>query len=354
MCLLRNEKLLQKPEISERTIMINEMIRAYSQKHKRIIAPLMGYPGLQLSKQAKTKAQLDHTAHYDTIMALVDNFQPDIVFPLMDLSREVHALGRKAVFHAIPLKDEISGDYTPRMLSMLDKRELLDSQRFSEYLRALQLLSKSISSEQILCAYLCAPVTLAGMIMGIDKMALALLMNPESVHDLLRVCQTKLQNILPLLAEAGANAVCFLEPTASLLSPAQAQEFSLNYLTSLFSTSKMLKIDTIIHICGNTKPVFSQMADTGADILSLDSPACGINLQAVAETLPTQIIMGNLNPTGTLLIGKPEDVKTEVNDLLASMKNFPEFILSTGCDLPENTPIANIKAFFLAAREYKL
>lgn len=313
----------------------------------------MGYIGLQYTASAKLKAQLEHTAHYDTIMALVDNFQPDIVFPLMDLSREVHALGRKSVFHAIPLKAEIAGDYSPRLLAQLEKRELLDSARLTEYLLTLQHLSKSISNDQILCAYLCGPISFAGMVMGIDKLALALLLNPESVHDLLKVCQTKLADLIPHLKEAGAQAICFLEPTASLLSPDQAQEFSLDYLSPLIFTSQNLNLDTVLHICGNTKPILPQMAATSADVLSLDSPHTGICLPALIEDLSTQIIlMGNLNPTGLILTGNAADIKKEVNTLLTDLKNYPDFILSTGCDLPESTPLANIRALFHTAREY--
>ena len=323
-------------------------------QNKRLIAPLLGYPGIQFTNYSKTQVQLEHQAHYETIMALTNNFQPNIVFPLMDLSREVHALGRKAVFHHLPLKDEIIGEYSPSMISKIENRKLLDSERITEYLLTLELLKKSISSSQILCAYISGPVSLAGMIMGMDNLALSLLLNPDAVHDLLTVCYQKLNDLLPHLKSAGAQAICFLEPTASLLSPLQATKFSLDYLTPLISATSELDIDSIIHICGNTSSIIELMTDTGASALSLDSPATGIVLSDIFHKFSSlPVLMGNINPSGTILSGTPQEVRSEVHNLLNSMKDVSDFILSTGCDLPQETPLSNIKAFFEAARDYK-
>ncbi|MDP8221315.1 MAG: uroporphyrinogen decarboxylase family protein, partial [Candidatus Stygibacter frigidus] len=322
-------------------------------QNKRLIAPLLGYPGIQYTNNSKTQVQLEHEAHYETIMALTDNFQPDIVFPLMDISREVHALGRKAVFHHLPLKDEIIGDYFPGMISQIEKRVLLDSERITEYLLTLELLKKSMASNQMLCAYISGPVSLAGMIMGMNNLALSLLLNPDAVHNLLSLCLHKLNELLPHLKSAGAQAICFLEPTASLLSPLQATEFSLDYLTQLISTTSDLELDSIIHICGNTSSIIELMTQTGASAISLDSPATGIVLSDIFNKFSSlPVLMGNINPSGAILTGTPQEVRSEVDNLLDSMKDVPDFILSTGCDLPQESSLTNIKAFFDAARNY--
>ena len=64
--------------------------------------------------------------------------------------------------------------------------------------------------------------------------------------------------------------------------------------------------------------------------------------------------MRNVNPTGVLLKGKPQDVESEVSDLLKRMSSYPNFVLSTGCDLPQETPLENIHAFMRAGRSYRL
>ena len=50
--------------------------------------------------------------------------------------------------------------------------------------------------------------------------------------------------------------------------------------------------------------------------------------------------------------GSPEQVRAAVGDLLERTRDFPNFVLSTGCDVPPQTPLANIDAFFGALREW--
>jgi uroporphyrinogen decarboxylase len=42
-----------------------------------------------------------------------------------------------------------------------------------------------------------------------------------------------------------------------------------------------------------------------------------------------------------------------VQDLLGKMSPYPNFVLSTGCDLPQETPLANIRAFVEAGRAWR-
>jgi uroporphyrinogen decarboxylase len=47
-------------------------------------------------------------------------------------------------------------------------------------------------------------------------------------------------------------------------------------------------------------------------------------------------------------------VREEVSSLLRSMDSYPNFVLSTGCDLPEDVPLENIAAFMQTGREYRI
>ena len=41
-----------------------------------------------------------------------------------------------------------------------------------------------------------------------------------------------------------------------------------------------------------------------------------------------------------------EKITSEMNSLTKKMEGISDFILSTGCDLPQETPIENISLFF--------
>ena len=97
-----------------------------------------------------------------------------------------------------------------------------------------------------------------------------------------------------------------------------------------------------------------KMVRSGVHGVSLDSPDVGVDLAAVAKGLPEGIVaIGNVNPATTMRFGSPTEVRRQVDQLLKSMESFPNFILSTGCDLPQETPVENIRVFMEAGRAWK-
>ena len=68
--------------------------------------------------------------------------------------------------------------------------------------------------------------------------------------------------------------------------------------------------------------------------------------EVLREVPPTALAMGNIDPVSVMKDGTADDVRQAVADLLERTRNFPNFVLSTGCDVPPHTPIANIEAFF--------
>jgi uroporphyrinogen-III decarboxylase len=91
------------------------------------------------------------------------------------------------------------------------------------------------------------------------------------------------------------------------------------------------------------------MIDTGAEGLSLDSV---VDFPAVAASLPPEVVLiGNVDPVGVMRDGTPAAVRAAVTSLCDSMRRYPNYILSTGCDLPPDTPFENIAAFMETGRK---
>jgi len=53
---------------------------------------------------------------------------------------------------------------------------------------------------------------------------------------------------------------------------------------------------------------------------------------------------------GVFKQGTPESIRSAVSDLLAKTKDYPNFVISSGCDLPPFVPEENIKAFLDAIK----
>jgi len=58
------------------------------------------------------------------------------------------------------------------------------------------------------------------------------------------------------------------------------------------------------------------------------------------------LVMGNVDPVATLKDGTVEGVRAQTLALLNKCSKYPNFIPSSGCDIPPLTPWENIEAFF--------
>lgn len=99
------------------------------------------------------------------------------------------------------------------------------------------------------------------------------------------------------------------------------------------------------------------------DILGLDGILrCGasgyhfgnaISMAEMLEKVPEDtLIMGNLDPAGVFRNGTPETVRQETIKLMEACCRYPNFVVSSGCDIPPATPWENIHAFFGAVDEF--
>jgi uroporphyrinogen decarboxylase len=194
--------------------------------------------------------------------------------------------------------------------------------------------------------YVIGPFTMAGELMGANDIAMQAMLNPELVAELVNFSLEVISEYANALFNAGADAIAVLEPLAVILSLKKYKEFSLYPFKKLVSNLNNKPL--ILHICGNTNHLIKSMLDSGAVGLSLDSV---INFEELKKIIPQEItLMGNLNPVKIFLQSTPDQVAEATKSLKESMKDTKNFILSSGCDLPLNTPLKNIEAFMKAAR----
>jgi len=345
--------LLKKPSMKHSNLA--SLAKEQYRLKKRLIAPLMGFPGLEMINSTIKLGQQNYKIHFEAIKILVETFHPDIVFPLMDISVEANAIGRYTLFPVDDTATIPNAAFDLNHIDTLPKIDINADTRALGYVKLTELLKRNISSEILKGVYVTGPYTLAALILGAEETAKSIILNPEGLHRLIEYSVDIIKNYTTLLIKSGAQIVCILEPSASMLGHAHFREFSGDYVKQISALCDEYGVDSIYHICGNTTHLIKSMAESGVSGLSLDSPDSGVNLaQAITEVPEDVVIIGNINPSGKILTGSPVEVKEEVNKLLRSVDRFPNFILSTGCDLPKNTPLENIEAFMEAGRAYRV
>ncbi len=314
---------------------------------KPFAVPLMGYPGIQLTGDTMKDVILFPDRQFEALKALVDTFNPPAIFPMMDLTVEASGLGLEVEFPeddvAYVRKHPIhEGDD----LSALKTVDLLSAPRVRNYLQVVEAIAKTFGG--IHGGYVIGPLSLAGLLMGVENLALALLDNAFFVRELLSILSEKLARVALAEESAGADIITILDPTAMIISPLQFDVFVKPAIQRII---RDLKAMSLLHICGHAGHLVGHMGQTGVDGLSLDYQ---VNLVQAEERVPPEVIIwGNLNPVDVFLKGIPESVKEQAKNLLTEMEKFDNFVLSSGCDLPAHTPLENIQAFFEAVSEWK-
>lgn len=339
--------------MSER--LLNHILSIAKHENRRLVAPLLGLPGIKLASSNLKLAQQNYREHFKVLNKIYDVFQPDIIFQLMDLSVEANALGKLTIFPKFDSATIIQDDIMLDSISAIEQVDITADSRALGYIETMRVMSKNFPSKILRCAYVTGPYTLAALLIGAEEAAVSVHQKPDELHKLCSLATNKILDYSRLLISAGAQIICILEPSGVMLSPKEFLEFSVEYTNSISSQCQKLGAASVYHVCGNSMHLIDQMADSQVDALSLDSFEAGVSLPRVANLLKKEkVLIGNISPTNVMLNGSPEEVKIKVTELLKEMNSYPYFILSTGCDLPLETPLENIYAFMNAGKKYRL
>jgi len=312
------------------------------------IVPLLGFPGRQITRSSIKQNVFNSGVHFLSLLGLVDRFQPDAVFPMMDLTLEANALGSSVRYDlmAPPSVDDHLID-TEEDLDKVYPVDILRDGRVQAFLETMKLMSAHFKIPA--AGYVIGPFTLASQLMGASQAAKAVIKKPDFLERVLAFTTHVIGNYARALVEAGASMICVLEPSSMMLSPVQFERFSGQFLTRLYSK---FDANPILHICGDTTHLIDAMVGTGAEGLSLDSM---VDFPVVIDQIPEEVVLiGNINPVEIMLLAEPAEVYARTRQLVEAMAGRPNFILSTGCDLPEDTPFENLDAFMSAGHNLPL
>ena len=177
-----------------------------------------------------------------------------------------------------------------------------------------------------------------------------IMLEPELVHILLEKTTKFLIEYAKAFKEHGAHGIIIAEPVAGLLSPDLCDEFSSKYVKKIVDNVQDDNFIVILHNCGNTENLVSSMLSTGSKLYHFGNV---VDLAAILTQVPSNIIVsGNIDPATIFRNGTSDDVRTETMRLLEKTSNYNNFIISSGCDIPPETPMENIDAFFEIVRKY--
>jgi uroporphyrinogen decarboxylase len=151
--------------------------------------------------------------------------------------------------------------------------------------------------------------------------------------------------------KTGVNGVVLAEPVTGLLSPDLAREFSEPYVRKITEAVRDENFIVIYHNCGNaTIRMIDSILAVGADAYHFGN---AIDMSEMMKHIPENtIVMGNIDPAGQFRGGSPESIRKATLDLMSKCCKYPNFVISSGCDIPPLSSWDNIEAFFAAVEEF--
>jgi len=226
--------------------------------------------------------------------------------------------------------------------------------RLPFHLEVTKLIKDYVKDEVPVFSYVPGPFTLAGLLRGSEKFLLDILRKPQFVKKLIDVATEASVAFALAKIKSGADIIVVADPTASssIISPEMFKSFSLPAIKKVFKSVVEAGAVPSLHICGNTEPILELMVESGAKILEIDHL---VDLRIAKEKVGSRVcLQGNIDPSLELLMGSPKEVYSSALQCIEMAGKQGGFILSSGCEVPLNTPWENLVAMVEASRNYPL
>ena len=328
---------------------MKQMVRDIIGSPRRRAVPVLTSPGIEWIGAKPREVFQNGALQFQCIEALAAETPSDILVTFMDLSVEAEAFGAPVCYsdHENPT---ISGKIvsSAEEIAALPVPEI-GAGRTGEVLRCAELCSQRL--DRPVLGGMIGPFSLAGRLADMTEMMILAAAEPETAMALLEKSSEFLGKYALALRDVGVNGIFIAEPAAGLLSPEMCAQFSAVYLQRIVAAVQDDEFMVVLHNCGNAAGAqIPELLSVGAAALHLGNAT---DLVKAGALIPRDVLlMGNVDPVGVLKEGSPEMVYTRTSELLREMADYPNYVLSTGCDVPPGVSRANIQAFFRALEDY--
>jgi len=298
------------------------------------------------------KYAADYRALADAQIRMAEDFDLDHVSGISDPCREAADCGAAVRFFddqppAVLETEALLAD--KRLLAGLGIPDPLGGGRMHDRVRAMSLFKERVGREKLIEGWIEGPCAEAADLRGINALMMDFIDDPAFVRDLFEFILEMEIRFAEAQAQAGADIIGIGDAAASLVGPAIYEEIVWPYEKRLVDALHARGTKVRLHICGNTGRILSGMGRLGCDIVDLDWPAS--LRRARAEMGPGQVLAGNIDPVRILRNGTPDSITEAVRACHGEAGS--RYIVAAGCEVPRDTPEANLRALTGYARSIR-
>ena len=313
--------------------------------------PILSFPGIQhmdgvtvrdlvQSSDLQVACMKDVAAHTNAAASV----------SFMDLSLEAEAFGAEVVMF-----DEDVPAVTGALVSSEEEAEALavpdiHTPRIDCAIAAIEQAVKEIQDRPVFAGVI-GPFSMVGRLVDVSEAMIYCYEEPDMMHILLEKAVQFSIRYIQEFKKAGAHGVMMAEPLAGLISPDHEAEFSTPYVKKIVEAVQDDDFLVIYHNCGNYAYLMTDsIASNGCKAFHFGNI---VNMEDMLQKMPSDVlVMGNIDPASQFKNGTPESMAAAVEEMMTACSKYPNFVPSSGCDLPPSCPWENIDSFFRSVEQF--
>jgi len=179
----------------------------------------------------------------------------------------------------------------------------------------------------------------------------------DLLEDLWKKYEEKIIERVKIVCSAGVDLIYTGGSATSLsvISPLWYEKYVYPSLKRITDTAHSLGTMVCAQVNGRCNKILEFVKQAGCDCIEpLEKPPLGdVDIGEAKTRIGKRVCLkGNVDPVNTLLKGSPKDVENEISEIINKAGEGGGFIVSTGDQVPRDTPFENIKAFKDAVEKY--
>lgn len=312
--------------------------------------PILSFPSVSLMNITVKELISDSGLQAKGMKMIADRVDSWASVSMMNLSVEAEAFGSK-----IMVSDSEVPSVVGSIVNNMEQAEALKipkigTGRTGIYIGAIKKACELIKDRPVFAGVI-GPFSLAGRLMDVTEALIYCYTEPDMVRAVMEKTMAFLIDYIREYKKIGSNGVVIAEPLTGILSPDLAAEFSGPYVKRIVDAVQDDNFIVIYHNCGNnTIKMIDSILKTGSSAYHFGN---SISMKDMLSAVPKDVIvMGNVDPASQFRNGTPESIKAETKSILSECAGHPNFIISSGCDIPPASKWENIDAFFEAVDEF--
>lgn len=312
--------------------------------------PVLSFPTIQLMNISVKDLISDSDLQSKGMKLIADRVDSAASVSLMDLSLEAECFGSTIRFSDDEVPTVIGSIVSSEEDAKLLQVPEIGSGRTGIYIEAMEKAVKIITDRPVFAGVI-GPFSLAGRLMDVSEAMIYCYDEPDMVHIVLEKVTTFIIEYCKEYKRVGANGVVMAEPLAGILSPSLAEEFSAQYVKRIVNEVQDDNFIVVYHNCGNnTIPMIESIITNGCSMVHFGN---AINMSEMMTHIPKNIIaMGNIDPAGEFRNGTPESIRKATLAVMDECCKYPNFVISSGCDIPPMSKWENIDEFCKTIKDF--